>query len=138
MVSRMRAYRTLITAGVIAAFAVTLDTQTAGADQGGISFWLPGSFGSLAATPGKPGWSFGAIYLHSSVSADGDVAASRAIHLGDRTTNLTVNLDATIDGDVDVIALAPGYTFSSPVLGGQLTANVLALAGHLRRRSTPT
>ena len=28
----------------------------ASADEGGVSFWLPGNFGSLAATPGVPGW----------------------------------------------------------------------------------
>jgi hypothetical protein len=99
------------------------------ADQGGISMWLPGSFGSLAAVPGHPGWSLGTIYLHSSVKAGGDVAASRAIRLGNLTTNLTVNLDATLKADVDVIVLAPGYTFANPVLGGQLTWTLLAIAG---------
>src|SRR5689334_22346488 len=53
--------------------------QPARADQGGIGFWLPGTFGSLAATPLQPGLSMSALYLHSSVSADGDVAASRTI-----------------------------------------------------------
>ena len=27
------------------------------ADEGGVSFWVPGFFGSLAATPQQPGWS---------------------------------------------------------------------------------
>src|SRR6266550_3402438 len=54
--------------------------QRAHADNGGISFWLPGAFGSLAATPLTPGWSLGTIYLHADVSGGGDVAASRAIH----------------------------------------------------------
>ena len=27
------------------------------ADEGGVSFWLPGIYGSLAATPQQPGWS---------------------------------------------------------------------------------
>ena len=26
------------------------------ADEGGVSFWLPGLFGSFAAAPGTPGW----------------------------------------------------------------------------------
>ncbi len=100
------------------------------ADQGGISFWLPGAFGSLAATPVQPGWALGTIYLHSSVSAGGDVAASRAIRLGDRTTNLTINLDARIKAAVDAIAIAPSYTFATPVLGGQLTVTMLTLIGN--------
>jgi hypothetical protein len=115
----------------IAAFATALLASTPShADQGGISFWLPGAFGSLAATPVQPGWALGTIYLHSSVSAGGDVAASRAIRLGDRTANLTINLDARIKAAVDAIAIAPSYTFATPVLGGQLTVTMLTLIGN--------
>jgi hypothetical protein len=32
------------------------------ADEGGVSFWLPGLFGSLAAAPQQPGWSSALIY----------------------------------------------------------------------------
>jgi hypothetical protein len=103
--------------------------RLASADQGGISFWLSGAFGSLAAAPGEPGWSLGTIYLHSSVSAGGNVAASRAIRFGNTTTNLNVNLNANIKGDVDVIALAPGYTFANSVLGGQLMLSMFAIGG---------
>jgi len=100
------------------------------ADQGGISFWLPGAFGSLAATPTTPGWALGTIYLHSSVSAGGDVAASRAIRLGNRTTNLTVSLDAKLKGDVDFMFFAPSYTFATPVFGGQLAVSLLGAVGN--------
>ena len=31
----------------------------------GLSFWLPGLFGSLAATPQQPDWSLGMIYIHN-------------------------------------------------------------------------
>jgi hypothetical protein len=103
--------------------------RSAAADQGGISFWLPGAFGSMAATPLVPGWSLGAIYLHSDVRGGGDVAASRAIRLGNATTNLTVNLDAELKARVDIGVLSPSYVFASPVLGGQLAVNVLAIYG---------
>ncbi len=125
---RRRAGR-LASALVLGLMVVALNPRPAAADQGGISFWLPGAFGSLAAVPGHPGWSLGAIYLHSSVSAGGDVAASRAIRFGNRTTNLTVNLDAQLRGNVDIGVLAPGYTFAQPVLGGQLTLSMLAIYG---------
>ena len=36
--------------------------QMAAADESGISFWLPGLYGSLAAAPASPGWSVAAIY----------------------------------------------------------------------------
>ena len=124
----MTAVRTSAAAGTMLASIACL-TEEARADQGGIGFWLPGAFGSLAAVPGHPGWSLGTIYLHSSVTAGGDVAASRSIGFPNRTVNLTVNLDARIKGDVDIIVLAPGYTFATPVLGGQLTIALLALGG---------
>lgn len=100
------------------------------ADQGGLGFWLPGAFGSLAATPVTPGWAMGTIYLHSSVSGGGEIASSRAIRLGNTTTNLTVTLDARLKAAVDAIALAPSYTFAERVLGGQLTITMLTLVGN--------
>ena len=70
-----------------------------------------------------------AIYLHSSVNAGGDVSASRAIAFPNRTVNLNVNLDAQLRARADIGVLAPGYVFSTPVLGGQLAINVLAVYG---------
>jgi hypothetical protein len=35
------------------------------ADDGGISFWLPGLFGSLAAVSGVPGWAFASHWATS-------------------------------------------------------------------------
>jgi hypothetical protein len=40
------------------------------ADEGGVSFWLPGQFGSLAAVPQQPGWSFADVYYHTSVAPE--------------------------------------------------------------------
>ena len=81
----------------VVAFAAA-SNRPALADQGGVSFWLPGAFGSLAASPLVPGWSLGAIYLRSDVNAGGDVAASRAIAFPNRTVNLTASLDAQLHG----------------------------------------
>jgi hypothetical protein len=39
------------------------------ADEGGLSFWLPGLFGSFAAAPGQPGLSVAAFYYHALASA---------------------------------------------------------------------
>lgn len=36
-------------------FIALLTACTAHADDGGISFWLPGQFGTLAAAPTAPG-----------------------------------------------------------------------------------
>ena len=35
------------------------------ADESGVSFWLPGQYGSYAAVPLKPGWSFESAYYHA-------------------------------------------------------------------------
>src|SRR5262245_61005910 len=51
------------------ALALSLASQTSFADEGGVSFWIPGFFGSLAAAPLQPGWSLQTNYYHTSVSA---------------------------------------------------------------------
>jgi hypothetical protein len=107
----------------------TLSPQAARADQGGVSFWLPGTFGSLAATPLTPGWSFTSIYLHSGVEAGGNVAASRTINFPNRSVNLNVNLDARLDAQIDIGFLAPTYVFPTSVLGGQFSMTVLVPYG---------
>jgi hypothetical protein len=58
--------------------AVIAVPTVATADEGGVSFWLPGFFGSLAAAPQQPGWSLTSIYYHTSVSAGADVARARS------------------------------------------------------------
>jgi hypothetical protein len=88
----------------VTAITCALLPQPSRADQGGIGFWLPGTFGSLAATPMQPGLSMSALYLHSFVSAGGDVAASRAIGFPNRSVNLSVNLNAEIKGTADAVA----------------------------------
>ena len=65
------------------------------ADEGGVSFWLPGLFGSLAAVPQQPGWSLSTIYYHDSVSAGADVSRAREITIGRLPVNLNANLSGT-------------------------------------------
>jgi len=55
--------------GGLCLLALATNPPAAFADEGGVSFYLPGSFGSLAATPAVPGWSWATIYLHSDVAA---------------------------------------------------------------------
>ena len=44
--------------------------------KSGVSFWLPGLYGSLAAVPqAAPGWSFYTFNYYDRVSAGGNVAA---------------------------------------------------------------
>jgi hypothetical protein len=100
------------------------------ADEGGISFWLPGIYGSLAATPLQPGWSFAAIGYNTSVSASGATAASREITIGQLPRNVKVNLNVNLNADVALAVLVPSYVFATPVLGGQLAVGMMAIVGH--------
>jgi hypothetical protein len=54
-------------AGALAC-VVGLLSQAAVADEGGVSFWIPGFFGSLAAVPQQPGWSLATVNYHDNVS----------------------------------------------------------------------
>ena len=107
-----------------------LAPQVAKADEGGVSFWIPGFFGSLAAAPLQPGWSVATVYYHTSVDAGGDVAFARQVSRGNLTANFTGNLKAVLDADVDLGFVSPSYTFASRVFGGQFT--VATLVGYGR------
>ena len=109
-----------------AAFSPT----TANADENGISFWLPGIYGSLASAPLNPGWSLATVYYHTSVSADGATAASREIAVGRLNPAVNVNLNVNLHADVDLALVNPNYVFATPVLGGQLALGLTTVVGH--------
>src|SRR5260370_37280862 len=76
-----------------AAAALVLCPEISRADEGGISFWVPGLEGSLAATPTTPGWSVATIYYHTSVNGGGAEAASRELHGRRFSPNVNINLN---------------------------------------------
>lgn len=115
---------------IATAMAMTsIPSATVHADEGGVSYWLPGRFGSLAATPQVPGWSMGEVYYHSSVSAFGRTAAAREIQVGRTPAAVNVNLNLRLNAQADLVLLNPTYTFATPVLGGQLAIGVIGLFG---------
>ena len=101
------------------------------ADEGGVSFWIPGFFGSLAATPQQPGWSLANMYYHTSVSAGGDVSRAREITIGKIPANLSANLSANLNATGDLGIVIPSYVFATPVLGGQLAVGAIASYGRV-------
>jgi len=111
--------------------AMILFSQGALADEGGVSFWVPGFFGSLAATPQQPGWSIANVYYHTSVSAGGNVALAREIQIGQVPANLTARLNASVNATGDLGFVIPTYVFATPVLGGQASASLVAAYGVL-------
>jgi hypothetical protein len=88
------------------------------ADENGISFWLPGLFGSMAAAPGVPGLAFASIYIHPQVSAGANAKFPRG-----------GQVDVGIKGHGDLLAFGPSYVFAEPVLGAQLAISMFAVAG---------
>jgi hypothetical protein len=119
--------RYLSIAALAALFA--LPAQVARADEGGVSFWIPGFFGSLAATPTTPGWSMTTIYYHDSVSAGANVARAREFEIGNVPVSFAGNVSANVHANVDLGFLAGTYTFATPVLGAQASASLLAAYG---------
>jgi hypothetical protein len=122
--------RYLVCASIL--LVISMTAKPALADEGGVSFWLPGTFGSLAAVPGQPGWSFAAFNYYGSVSAGADVSRSREIQIGKFNPTLNVNLNANLNSTIDFVWLQPTYTFATPVLGGQASVALGTLVGRNR------
>ena len=113
----------------LALAVVASASNTSFADEGGVSFWVPGFFGSLAATPQQPGFSLATIYYHTTVNAGGDVAFARQVSRGGITANLTGNINASLNANADLGFAIPTYVFAAPVLGGQAAVSMIVPYG---------
>jgi hypothetical protein len=119
-----------LVASLVLALGAALSLPMASfADENGVSFWLPGLFGSLAAVPQQPGWQLTIMNYYDSVTASGAVAASREITIGRLNPTVNVNLNVNINARVDVGLINPSYVFATPVFGGQLTVGMLGFVG---------
>jgi hypothetical protein len=105
--------------------AIALSQGVARADENGVSFWVPGFFGSMAATPQQPGWSLAAINYYTSVSGSGNIAVSKEITIGQFNPALNASISANISARADIGFLAPSYVFATPFLGGQASLSLL-------------
>jgi hypothetical protein len=97
---------------------VSVTVWTALADEGGVSFWLPGTYGSLASVPAVPGWSFSTFNYYDSVSASKGADFVR----GGGTV-------AGVNSRIDFLFVNPAYVFATRVLGGQASVGMGALIG---------
>jgi hypothetical protein len=121
--SRSRLKQFALVLGLIVAPVV------ASADEGGVSFWIPGFYGSLAATPLQPGWTVATIYWHDSVSAGRDVALAREFQTNRVPVNLVAALSGSVNANIDVAFVNAIYTFATPVLGGQANVGLMGVYG---------
>jgi hypothetical protein len=79
--------------------------QRAMADEGGVSFWVPGQYGSFAAIAPSPGWSLPLVYYNYG----GSKGAARILPNG--------QLSAGIGGSFDGLFLVPTYTVGATIFG---------------------
>ena len=77
------------------------------ADDGGVSFGLPGTYGSLAAVPGVPGWSFATFNYYDSVSR----GKSAEFYRGG-------GVQAGLQSHPDLQFVVPNYAFATPASAG--------------------
>ncbi len=107
--------------------AAAVAAGAARADEGGISFWLPGQMGSFSAAPVAPGFSMPVIYYHASADTGGDkpLVVGGEVRLG-------------IDAQADLVFFAPSYTFKDPIAGGQGTVTLAWAAGRSRASADAT
>ena len=118
--------------GLVVLLGGVLTAPTAAvADEGGVSFWLPGLFGSLAAAPLQPGLSVTAMEYYDSVRAGGDVVLAREITIRGFTTNLNANINANLNARIDLGFLIPSYMFEQPFLGGQASVSMMTVVGRV-------
>lgn len=105
-------------AGLLAALRAVSCCDLAAADESGLSFWLQGTFGSFAAVPNEPGWSFDNTYYHAMAATSGGARVPR----GGR-------IHGELKSPSDLFMFTPTYTFATPVLGGQAAVGISATYG---------
>jgi uncharacterized integral membrane protein len=103
--------------GLLAAL-LAFSASDARADESGVSFWLPGQYGSFAATSVPPGWSFETTFYHATAKA----GAERSFARGG-------GIQVGVSSPSDYLMFTPTYVFATPVLGGQAAVGMTALLG---------
>ena len=83
-----------------------------------MSFWLQGQFGSFAAVPSNPGWSFETSFYHARAAAGAGVSFARG-----------GGFQAGMKSPSDFVMVTPTYAFATPVLGGQAAVGMTAVYG---------
>jgi len=105
-------------ASLLATLASVALPDRAVADEAGVSFWLPGQYGSFAATPGQPGWAFDTTFYHATAAASAE-----------RTFARGGGIQTGVKSPSDYVMWTPTYVFATPVLGGQAAVGMTALLG---------
>ena len=103
---------------LLAALSCCNFPRIAAADEAGTSFWLPGQYGSFAAVPSQPGWSFENSYYHASADAGSGITFERA-----------GGVQAGMKSPSDFFMFTPTYAFETPIFGAQTAFGTTILYG---------
>jgi len=103
---------------LVEALVSPIFSNIAMADEGGVSFWIPGDFGSYAAVPSQPGWLFEGTYYHASAATGRGISFPR----GGGT-------EAGVKSPTDYFLFTPTYTFETQILGAQAAFGMTVLFG---------
>src|SRR5260370_28586368 len=118
--------------------SLVIGPKAASADEGGISFWTPGTYGALAAAPLPQGFSQAEVYYHAPVNGGGDVAIARQVPIAGVTTTVPTTLDIHVGVGTNLLFSIPRYAFATPVLGGQAAVGLLIPYGGTKASVDPT
>jgi len=88
-------------------------------DEGGVSFWLPGQYGSFAAVPPEPGFSMPLVSYYYSGSASGN----RVLTSGN---DVRLGLETDFFGQF----IVPTYVPDTTILGGQTSLSFAVMPAH--------
>jgi hypothetical protein len=113
-----QAWTPFLAARATGALFYVLSFDIASADEAGVSFWLQGQYGSFAAAPSQPGWSFETTFYHATAAAN---VSSNFERSG--------GIVAGIKSPSDFFMLTPTYVFATPILAGQAAAGMTVLYG---------
>ena len=100
-------------------FLLVLTTVNAKADEGGVSFWLPGQYASFAAIPPEPGFSMPLVTYYYSGDAPGD-------QLIEKGRDLLFGVDARYLGQF----IIPTYSPDTEVWGGRVAFYLATLVAN--------
>ena len=126
--TRRIAGRNLLVATLALAAAASFPRVSLAA-EGGVTFWVPGFFGSLASTPLQPGFSYTSLYYNWTGQAGADVAFARQVQAGRLTVPFTANVSAHLDANASLYFAIPSYTFEQKIFGAQATMLLLVPYG---------
>jgi hypothetical protein len=76
-----------------------------------------------------PGWALAVVNYYTAVSGAGTIAASREITINKFNAAVSINLNANLKANPDVVLVNPSYTFATPVFGGQFAVSMAAVTG---------